>query len=240
MTDLFNFRDLAGLPTTCKRKIKPGKLFRTGNISQVSEPTIEKLIKNLNIKTYIDFRTEEEIKVFGQPEHLIKNGVQWLNLHIETNDPMFQNSRRPSVKQWTTLYARLFEENLTDWVQFLNLILEADSSLLYGCVLGKDRTGIATSFLLTTLDVHDEHIENDYARTTKSMEHRFIDRVNAYWDNSDLTKDDHFKHYLAAHPETIREFVDAIRKRDEDIFKLLVSAGWTLEKREALKNKILE
>ena len=240
MTDLFNFRDLAGLPTTCERKIKPGKLFRTGNISHVSEPTVEKLTSSLDIKTYVDFRTEQEIKAFGRPDFLIKQGVQWVNLHIDTDDPMFKVSRKPSVAEWAKLYTRLFEENLKDWVQFLNLILESKNALLYGCVLGKDRTGIATSFLLTTLDVHDEHIESDYALTTESMEHRFIDRLNSFWDNSDLTKDEHFQHYLSAHPETIRNFVDTIRKRDDEIYRLLTSAGWTLEKREALKNKILE
>jgi protein-tyrosine phosphatase len=239
MTDLFNFRDLAGLPTTCERKIRPGLLFRTGNISHIGDETGAKLTRELNIGRYIDFRTETEIKAFGRPEALIKSGVEWINLHIDTQDKMFNDSRRPNVPDWVGLYTRLFEKNLKEWVHFLNIILETKTALVYGCVFGKDRTGIATSFLLTTLDVHEEHIHSDYARTTENMVPHFYDRFLAFFDNSDLTKAEQYKHYMIAHPEIIRDFVGYIRARDEDIFKMLQSAGWSHEKREALKSKLL-
>lgn len=240
MTELFNFRDLAGIPTQCERKIRPGLIYRTGNISHINSTTGKTLAENLNIKTYVDFRTNSEIKAFGRPDALIESGVNWINLHIDTEDKMFNESRKPSIKEWAGLYARLFEKNLSDWVRFLNLILESTDALLYGCVFGKDRTGIATSFLLTTLDVHDEHIQNDYALTTKAMEPRFYDRFVNFWDNSDITKAELYQHYLVAHPEIIRDFVGSIRERDEDIFQMLSAAGWSKEKREALKTKILE
>lgn len=240
MSDLFNFRDLAGLPTTCERKIRPGQVYRTGNISHISEDTGKRLAREHNISRYIDFRTEGEIKAFGRPEALIKNGVEWINLHINTEDKMFNQSRRPNMQEWTGLYTRLFKKNLNDWVRFLNILLETkDSAVVYGCVFGKDRTGIATSFLLTTLDVHEEHIHSDYARTTQSMEPHFYNRFLSFWDNSDLTEAELYKHYLVAHPEIIRDFVGYIREGDEEIFDMLECAGWTEDKREQLKSKLL-
>jgi protein-tyrosine phosphatase len=239
MNDLFNFRDLAGMTTVTNKKIRSRKVFRTGNISHIELATAKKLKQELNIGTYVDFRNESEIKAFGKPQALIDAGVNWINLHIETDDEKFGKTRNPGVEDWVGLYSRLFEKNIQDWVKFLKIILSSPDATLYGCVFGKDRTGIATSFLLATLDVHEEHIKKDYALTTESMVPHFYNRFLYFWDRDNVSEADIYKHYLIAHPEIIVEFMGFHREKEEDLFQILNSAGFTSVERENLRKKLL-
>jgi len=237
--ELFNFRDLSGLPTSCSRQIRPGQIFRTGNISHISQNTAQHLTEKLGVQQYIDFRTNEEIKAFGQPKSLLEQGVVWHNLHIDTDDKLFKQNRRPLPHEWAELYGRLFEKNLGHWVEFLHKILEAKGSLIYGCVFGKDRTGIATSFLLSSIDVHSDHIQTDYAKTTNNMLPQFYRPFMSFWDNSDLSEAELLQHYLTAHPEVMQKFLGTLNHKLTELQEALSRTGWTTQKQEQLKAKIL-
>jgi protein-tyrosine phosphatase len=238
--ELFNFRDLATAMAGQKTAaLRPGVLFRTGNISHISVDQALTLRRHLKIGTYVDFRHEREINEFGKPEALLTAGVNWRNIPIKTDDPIFDTVMRPEIAHWVGLYHRMFERNLARWVEFLHVILEVDHALVYGCLFGKDRTGVATSFLLTTLDLHDEHIQSDYAATTENMLPRFYERFMVFWQGSPLKRSEIFQHFMIAHPEIIGQFCDIIRRDDDELDKLLRSAGWNEDLQKRLKEKLL-
>lgn len=59
LEQVLNARDLA----TCKNSpIVPGKLFRTGRLSEASAPDIELLMDTLQLKTLVDLRSPTELK----------------------------------------------------------------------------------------------------------------------------------------------------------------------------------
>lgn len=55
----YNFRDIGGYETNEGLVVKKGLLFRSDELSKLSEADIE-TIRKLNIKTIIDYRSERE------------------------------------------------------------------------------------------------------------------------------------------------------------------------------------
>jgi len=209
---IHNFRDLGGLTTKCDRTVKDGLLFRTGNLSHIQSDHASHVANERQVRVYVDFRNEFEIKRFGAPSELIAQKVEWVNLPIQTDDPDFQALTHPEVKDWISLYHRLFEKNAHAWMKFLRIIAEADAPVAYGCLFGKDRTGIASSLLLEALNVHDDQIANDYAKTENHIEPLYR-RFESLWDDRPMAYEDVFKHYLRTPPQIMQGFLDHVRTR---------------------------
>ena len=72
-----NTRDLGGMITADGRKIKPGKLIRSGHLVEASETDQEKLAELVD--TVVDFRTDTEYE--ERPEPRIK-GTRYCHLPI--------------------------------------------------------------------------------------------------------------------------------------------------------------
>lgn len=236
--NLFNFRDLGGLQTHCQRKVRNGMLYRSGNLADVPDSSADFLVNQKNVGTYIDFRAPDEIGRFGRPETLLQRGVEWVNLHIDTSDPTFNNLTRPTEEDWVGLYVRLFEKNVGEWTRFIQLIRSAAKGVIYGCLFGKDRTGIATSFLLSQLNVRDEQILLDYSRTTQGMFPHYT-RLRAIWATSTITEEETIKHYLTASPKIIEDFLSFYRSSAVQDLKHILSEIGEGEKKE-LQQKLLE
>jgi protein-tyrosine phosphatase len=236
--NLFNFRDLGGLETHCDRRVRSNKLFRVGNIGDIEKDSANFLIEQKQVSTYIDFRTTEEIDRFGKPQPLIERGAEWVNLHIDTNDPIFIALQRPQPEDWIGLYIRLFEKNAAEWVRFIKIVKEAKGAVIYGCLFGKDRTGIATSMLLHNLNVRDEHILRDYAKTGSSM-FPHVMRLKSIWEGSKLTPEEQVKHFLETPEVIIENFLKHYRTSAANEIKHIIDELGESDRKE-LQQKLLE
>ena len=235
--DLFNFRDLGGLRTKDQKKVKSGLVYRTGNISHLTEETAEFLVEKLEIKTYIDFRGKNEIQEFGEPKVLLSAGIEWVNIHIEADDPDFAKISHPQPKDWVQLYVRLFEKNKAGWAQFLKIIQESKKPLMYGCLFGKDRTGIGTGLLLDRLSVEKNEIIKDYSKTTEGLFPN-VEKLSKIWQNTKLTEEEVAEHYLKAHPEILSGFLDHYLDSSHQNFQMVVGNAQQLD--EGLRKKLIE
>lgn len=224
--DLFNFRDLGGLTTSDQRVFKTGWVYRTGNISHLTEKTARYLAQNLKIKTYIDFRGTKEIDQFGHPTALKDAGIDWLHLPIDADDPDFAKITHPKPEDWVQLYVRLFEKNQKSWAHFLNFIRDSNAPLMYGCLFGKDRTGIGTGLLLHHLGIVRDQIVHDYSKTTQGLFPNVV-LLKKVWESTRLSEDEVLEHYLKAHPEILNGFLDHFLDRAAHSFNELVG-GQTL------------
>ncbi len=63
-----NARQLGGYYTTDGRKVKSNMLFRSAKLAKATEEDIDKLIREYNLGTVVDFRTTEEIAEAPDPE----------------------------------------------------------------------------------------------------------------------------------------------------------------------------
>ncbi len=209
---IHNFRDLGGLETKCQRHVRDGLVFRTGNLSHIDEKNGRYLAEQKKLRVYIDFRSNDEIRRIGKPEALIAQQVEWIHLEVDAMDSDFSKVTRPTPADWLGLYKHLFEKNTDTWLKFVNILAEADAPVAYGCVFGKDRTGIATSILLEALNVHDEQITRNYCETTAHIEPLY-QRFQAFWENTDLSEKEIFEFFMKAPEEVMREFLPYLRRQ---------------------------
>ena len=180
-----NFRDFGGYPTVDGRRVKWGYLFRSGQLSNLSDQDVD-LLASLNIDLVCDFRRLEEQE--GDPSRLPPDNpprIASLPIIPGSNSRFFEQGgnelagpqamfdfmleiNRDFAQAQTETYARMFSE-----------ILELeDARFLVHCAAGKDRTGFAAAIFLLALGVSRELVMRDYMLTRHFFHpHREIDRL---------------------------------------------------------------
>lgn len=163
-----NFRDLGGYRTDDGRRVRWGKLFRSGHLSKLTAGDQERL-DALEIRTVCDFRMAEEratenatiacapvLETLGIPPGL-KDRFFFHRLFEQTDDPAvvvdaMHELMRSLIGESAPHYARLFAV----------LQQAAAGSVLLNCSAGKERTGVGAALLLLALGVPRETILYDF------------------------------------------------------------------------------
>lgn len=176
---LINFRDLGGIPTENGKRIKSKKILRSAEIVDLCNDDRELLINDYNLKTIIDFRSQDEVE--DRPDDKFE-GVKYYNIDVLENlknSKIIKNSKRnleniKSVKEVMELMTSVYETLVTDenssagYRKFLDeFLMLNEGSLIFHCFAGKDRTGIAAAIILTLLGVKEDDIFVDYMLTNK-------------------------------------------------------------------------
>ena len=199
-----NARDLGGIQTVDGRTVRPGKLFRSGELSQLTEADIRKL-RSAGLKTVVDFRTAKEME--DRPDAEISD-VQYLHCPIlrqMTGIPREQNPNeippyflaamqagRNAANRMAGLYLPLVEDDYstTHYAQFLQLVLRhEDGALLFHCTQGKDRAGVGVMLVLSALGVSRDTIMEDYLLTNMYLApavERVVAQARRYSDDPNL------------------------------------------------------
>ena len=163
----FNFRDIGGYETKSGKHIKWGKIYRSAEISKLTSEDMAK-IKNLSISRDFDFRGPYEVQ--KAPDKIPSN-IMRISLPAGSEDiGKDQYSMMKMMASATNGDSMMltFYENIKPFRDRYKpisdqLILQPnDSAILYHCSAGKDRTGIFTALLLSTLGVDSTTIFDDY------------------------------------------------------------------------------
>jgi len=158
-----NFRDLGGYVTTDYRRISMGRIYRSGDISKLTDADMEEL-KRRKIYTVIDFRGKDEAA--AAPDRLLP-GADYLLLPAGSESSSdwdtFINGRSSGMDVMIAFYSdvSVFKDRYRPFFRKL-LMLPDSSSVVFHCSAGKDRTGIAAALFLYALDIPIETIINDY------------------------------------------------------------------------------
>jgi len=185
-----NFRDFGGYPTTNGRRVKWGYLFRSGQLSNLTDHDIG-LLASLKLDLVCDFRRVEEQE--GDPSKLpaqrppriaslpIVPGsnsrfFEEADAHLAQPEAMSDFMReinRDFAAEQTETYARMFKE----------IFAQPDSRFLVHCAAGKDRTGFAAAIVLLALGVSREIVMQDYLLTRQFfIPDREIERLRVKYD----------------------------------------------------------
>jgi len=169
----YNFRDLGGYKTKDNKTIKRGKLYRSAVLSDLSPKDLGEL-QLLKISRIADFRGPIETNF--APDK-IPAGASYFTLAAgsekdgpdnwkETADDMKKNPVAVSDKGAISYYKNInsFKDRYTPLFDSL-LTLNPDSALVFHCVGGKDRTGIAAALIEYALGVDRQQIMADYLAT---------------------------------------------------------------------------
>ncbi|AEV94698.1 tyrosine-protein phosphatase [Pediococcus claussenii] len=184
-----NFRELGGYKNTEGRVIKWHKVVRSGKLGDLSDEELE-FLKQYGVKYDIDFRSPEERA--DSPDR-VPEGVKY------EFDPVFKIDETQSTKQNELLKYKMQQDAQTGmremqkvyrdvvhqqqsqkaYRQFFDYLLDnsdEDSTLLFHCTAGKDRTGMGAVFLMNALDIDEDTIKADYLLTNRASKNR-IDEV---------------------------------------------------------------
>lgn len=208
-----NARDLGGIVSADGRVLKSGRLIRSGMLCKITDTDIEYL-KSIELRTVVDLRNPQE--QIEKPDRKIE-GVSYISCPIlkgktdgithekpESEDEEAERTvmmakklmqRFPDGKaQMKMLYVFLVTEPhaIEYYGKFFDILLEHNSgALLYHCMLGKDRAGMATALLLAALGVSEEEIIRDYLVTAERCAPdtaRLIENCRRYTSNEDELK----------------------------------------------------
>ncbi|GAB2536198.1 tyrosine-protein phosphatase [Gracilibacillus alcaliphilus] len=240
-----NFRDLGGYLTADGRRVKYGLLYRSGDLSQVTEQGKQHL-KELGIRRICDFRGEMERHnhpdpVLADVDHVALSLIQ----EEQIVDPRQQQKHVQELAENINPEQLLIEINrmMVDQEsllrQFIDLVLDtAQTPLVFHCTAGKDRTGIGGALILMTLGVSKELVIEDYLKTNQNA-HQLM-RLNPH-PAKDEGMDDFLEGMMGAKVEYIGAFLDGIDKKYGafDIF-LEQGLGISAEQRNKLKDFYLE
>ncbi len=165
----FNFRDLGGYSTLDGRSVKRGMLYRSDNLSQLSDTDLI-VLKKLEIKTVIDLRTPKEAQVRGRfPVDRLK--VDYLQSSLIDISADHSLARGEQANEY--IFSR-YTQILTEGSPGIKGVFDRLSSpaalpAVFHCAIGKDRTGLIAALMLDLLGTQPEAILEDYALTAKSV-----------------------------------------------------------------------
>lgn len=187
-----NTRSLEGFESKDGRKIKAKRIYRTDNLSAITDA--DKLyIKNvMNVKKDIDLRGYDEIERL--PDKQI-DGVEFIHCPIQKNlsDKLVKYPHEDlhisdkeisgSVEYFYSLdpngditYAfekiyRAFvseEYAIEHYAMLMKILLEnKEGACMFHCLDGKDRCGVGVALFLSILDIDKETIIKDYLKTNQ-------------------------------------------------------------------------
>lgn len=226
---LHNTRDLGGARVQNGRVIKPGKLIRSGHLSDLPEADAAKIARLVD--TVIDFRTDGELT--EQPDTQIL-GASYYHIPImealvsgitheqKSDENMFKRliqKPKESRSYMCELYQSFAENDfsVTHYAEFVQLLLRPrHKGVLFHCTGGKDRAGIASVIVESLLGVSREDIIADYLLTNECQAGEltfYMDRVKQETGISGPETDEALNWLFCAHREYIDSFYAAIDAR---------------------------
>ncbi len=185
-----NFRDFGGYRTEDDRRVKWGYLFRSGQLSTLSDRDID-LLASLELDLICDFRRTEEQE--SDPSRLPSERtprVASLPIIPGSNSRFFEEAEqqgggqvefgRQAMYDFMREINRDFAEGQREtYARMFREVLDLDDArFLVHCAAGKDRTGFAAALILLALGVPREVVMADYMLTGRFfLPQREIDRL---------------------------------------------------------------
>jgi protein-tyrosine phosphatase len=163
-----NFRDLGGYMTGDSRRVRWGQLYRSGDLSHLSDGDLSYL-QHLDLNLVCDLRSDFEVK--RAPDRL-PAGVSRLSLPVrggEIPDEIlydavdngdFSGLDGDFLLRGNRMFVREFSSAYRELVQRL---ADGDNRpAVFHCTAGKDRAGLGAAMLLLILGVPVETVFDDY------------------------------------------------------------------------------
>ncbi|MFH8404162.1 tyrosine-protein phosphatase [Streptomyces sp. NPDC018019] len=175
LAEVRNFRDVGGLPTVDGRRVRKGRLFRSGHLASATEADAA-FLSGLGLHTVFDFRNAADIKLEGPDVTL--PGVR--NVNIPLTDPadgaefwaMVRDGELGHLRtalgdgkaadRMAQTYRHIITTRTADHSRVLHALAEDSVPALMHCAAGKDRAGLSIAVTLLAVGVEREAIEADY------------------------------------------------------------------------------
>jgi protein-tyrosine phosphatase len=170
-----NFRDLGGYSTCDGRRVKWGKVFRSGNLGRLTPADCDYLSK-LQIKTICDLRSTHERRSEPNTWHQAANITYWareydggfgeLRKLLASDLPTPEDARAAMIAG----YQQLPFAHAVAYKELFARLAAGQVPLVVNCSAGKDRAGTAAALVLSALRVPRQTVIQDYLLTAKVLD----------------------------------------------------------------------
>jgi protein-tyrosine phosphatase len=179
-----NFRDLGGLPTEDGGRIRPGLLFRSDTLQELTAADVDMLVRRLGLQLVVDLRAPEEAA--GEGRGLLEGEpVRHVNLALHSRDQRpIPDLTADTLVQHYLGYLAVSAAAAAEAIRLLAGGLPA----VVHCAAGKDRTGVMAGLVLRAVGVPADVVAEDYARSAEAVPAIIarLRRLPAYADRIDL------------------------------------------------------
>jgi protein-tyrosine phosphatase len=225
LTGVRNFRDVGGLPTVDGRKVRHGRLYRSGHLAHATEDDAA-FLAGLGLHTVFDFRNAADHKLDGLDVEL--PGVR--NVSIPLSDPadgaeFWRLVRDGNIQQLRSIladgrgsdrmiasYRSIITDRTAEHSRVLHALAEDSVPALMHCAAGKDRAGLSIAVSLLAVGVEKEAIEADYLKSNDAHRRSKVRRS----DTSSAGMSDEVMELLnplfGAHPDYLAAAFTAIEE----------------------------
>ena len=210
-----NFREIGPVRTRDGRRLKPGILFRSGDLSGATDACVAQM-QTLGIRSVVDLRSVSERRMhpydwlpaidtdaWGEPGELSAASITHLMRRANA-------SVEEVVEGVRALYRDLPFSHAGSYAVLFRRVAEGRTPVLFGCAAGKDRTGVAAALLLWSIGVDFAEIEEDYLLTNRAADRLRTLAVSKYgWDSASPK----FDIVLSADTRFLDAMVEAVTER---------------------------
>lgn len=169
-----NFRDMGGYATADGKRVKWGKLFRSGSMAGLT-PADYRYLSGLGIKAVCDLRTEQERS--AEPNKWVQAAKidYWTRDYTESGGDLgsllISGATRDKLREaMIATYRALPVEQAPAYREIFLKLAAGEIPLAFNCSAGKDRAGTAAALILSALGVPDETVFADYAMSDKILD----------------------------------------------------------------------
>ena len=251
---LNNTRDLYGMQTRDKGRIKAGKLLRSGHLYGASEQDLNTLSERVNL--VVDFRTDKERQEKPNPSlddaaylHLpilksLTAGVTREKAAVEnavrTQSHDSEGARQYMMRMYVNFVADEFA--VAQYAAFLRLLCEdREGAVLWHCTAGKDRAGFATVLVQEILGVSREDIFEDYLMTNLCLREEVTSLIHMIQSQSADSSEEALQYLFGAK----EDYLMALYHKVDELyggFEEFVRKGLQLDakQQERLRNLYLD
>lgn len=166
LDNIQNFRDLGGYQGEDGKRVKWGKIFRSGDFADATDKDLE-VLKNLHIKTIIDLRESDEYENY--PDQFKAPNMIHIPINVGNRayirDKIIDGSflRGDAIIYTQDMYKSIVENHSEQLNAIFDLLCNPDNyPIVFHGHLGKDKTGLVSALLLNSLGVSDEDVRDDY------------------------------------------------------------------------------
>ncbi|WP_294478228.1 tyrosine-protein phosphatase [uncultured Victivallis sp.] len=176
---MFNVRDFGGLETVPGRRIKPGRVFRSDDLSGLTSRG-KAALEERGIRTVVDFRGDDEVRL--APDRLPDTVQRTVRLPIEPGNvlELTRLTCETAPEMMCELYRVLARDAQEMYWEFFRLLSNPENSpLLFHCSAGKDRTGFAAALFLLSLGAPRETVRQDYLLSARLVREKYRSAIEA-------------------------------------------------------------
>ncbi len=238
---IYNFRDLGGYQTTGGRKVAWRRIFRSGELHNMTRDDADRLKEKIGLTSVLDLRSNLEINQHGLGL-ITESGFNYFNVSLisDGGDREGNIRRYQNINDMGQFYLRLaaqkdFSQGI---VQSLEIIADpANHPLVFHCSAGKDRTGVLAAILLNSLDVITEDIVNDFL-----LSEPYVKIVASRIQNDPKLAEDHKslpEYFWRVRPESMVMFLTGLKQEYGSVKMYLDAQGAKPSLITQLKNTLL-